>query len=139
VRDAVALYAQVHGAFVWPPDELLGTLVLDRRDEPVAGVRSAPGGVRQLLWTVADAYEIDASLIARAAGADLLGQVVPCEDDVSARLDGHVAALRGGAEVTRVALGGDGRFSFRGLAAGAWTLRGEVDGRRFRLPPVIVD
>ncbi len=97
VRQAIALYHEVHGSVVWPPDDVLfGTLVLDQREELAVAVRAAAGDTRRLLWTLAAgdggcAYEVDAVLVRRADGTDLLGQVLPATDDSGATLTGHVA------------------------------------------------
>lgn len=121
----------------FPESIAVGVLLLDEPSEFAVSVRSAPGETRRLLWRVGD-YEVDASLVARASGADLLAQVVPGGDDPGARVSGNVAARTERGVRARASIEPDGRFTFRGLAPGLYTIEGRVDALRFVLPPIDV-
>lgn len=137
-REAAALLRSTYLAFAQDAGLVVGVLLLDRTDESAALLRAAAGETRRLLWTVGG-YEVDASLVARAGGTDVLAQIVPGGDDPDARVAGEVAARRGDAVTARAAIAPDGRFTFRALARGLYTFEGRVDGMRFVLPPLHVE
>jgi hypothetical protein len=119
-------------------DALFGTLVLDQRADLLMAVRSSGADVRRLLWTVG-AWEVDASVVASGAGTDLLGQAVRAEETGDGAVTGEVRARRGRRVAATAPVAADGRFTFRGLAPGAWTLEGVLDGRAFVLPLLVLD
>ena len=139
VQRAVGLYLRTM-PFLEDPDIdwVEGTVLLDQRTEMVAAVRHAPGDTRRLPWSLGD-YEVDACVVSGPTTADLLGQILPPEDDPEATLRGHVTVYAGREEHSRVDLEADGRFTFRGLAPGAYVLEGRVDAVRFFLPTLVID
>ena len=151
-RRVVALFPKVAAAFRRTADgssrerTLVGTLVSDRRfdaafDAEFAtsyALRAADDGARRLLWALGS-YEVDASVVGRGATADVLGQVVPLDDAPDAQLSGEVHAVRGRRAVQSSSIETDGRFTFRGLAPGAYVFEGAVDGRPFILPLVVLE
>jgi hypothetical protein len=119
-------------------DLLIGVLLYDQPGEFVAAMRGTSGETRRLLWRVGD-YEVDASLVARASGTDLLAQIVPGGDDPDAEVTGVVAARSERGVRTSAPVQRDGRFTFRGLVPGLYTLEGRVDAVRFVLPPIHIE
>ena len=135
---AIRLFRESFADFARDVDCVFGVLLLDRTDEFAAALRSAPGETRHLLWRVGD-YEVDASLVARTGGIDVLAQIVPGGDDPDAVVVGTVAARDAGGVRARARVAADGRFTFRGLPAGVYTLEGRVDSFQFVLPPIRVE
>jgi hypothetical protein len=134
---AVGLYRDTYLAFGAEVERVVGVLILD---DLVAGatLRDAAAEMRRLLWRVGE-YEVDASLVSHAGRTDVLAQVVPGGDDPDARVSGFVA-LRGERGVrVRAPIAPDGRFTFRALASGVYTIEGRVDSLRFVLPPLHVE
>ncbi len=139
VRAGERLYASTHrAAGLALAAELDAVLVLDQGAALAASVRAAPGDVRRMLWTFGE-WELDASLIARNGGVDVVAQVLGPEDDPDAVLAGKVTAWTAGRTVAESPLRADGRFTLRGLRPGVYALRGSVDGTRFRIPELVVD
>lgn len=136
-RRVVALY-DTHRA-PRADDVLVGALVADIghgvAPDLALSLRAAPDGPRRLLWR-AGVYEIDAMVVPREGRADLLGQVVA---DSGRPVAGIVRASRGPRTLAASALAADGRFTFRGLAAGPVVLEGTLDGRAFVLPLLALD
>lgn len=136
-QAAIGLYRDTYLAFGAEADRVVGVLLLDDVAAAVS-LRDAAAETRRLLWRVGD-YEVDASLVSHAGGTDVLAQVVPGGDDPDARVSGFVA-LRGERGVrARAAIAPDGRFTFRALVAGVYTLEGRVDSLSFVLPPLHVE
>jgi hypothetical protein len=134
---AVGLYRDTYLAFGAEAERVIGVLILD---DLVAAttLRDAAAEMRRLLWRVGE-YEVDASLVSHAGRTDVLAQVVPGGDDPDARVSGFVA-LRGERGVrVRAPIAPDGRFTFRALASGVYTIEGRVDSLRFVLPPLHVE
>ena len=119
-------------------DVLIATLVLDRRPDEALSLRAAAPEERRLLWTM-PGYEIDASVVATARGADVLGQIVPEEDAAGTPMDGEVRARRGRRVVAYSRVAPDGRFTFRSLARGLVEIEGVARGQAFVLPGFVVE
>lgn len=136
VRDAVKLFrARKWANLLALPGRIVAKLVLDQRMELVPALRSSPGSTRRTLWNVGR-FELDACLVERAGDADLLGQVLPSDDEGAAGLTGEVVAHRDGRTVARAALDPDGRFEFLSIPHGTYALTGRVDGDEFLLSPL---
>lgn len=135
-RTALRLFRETNVKFA--EDLLVGVLLYDQPGEFAAAMRGANGETRRLLWRVGE-YEVDASLVARTAGTDLLAQIVPGGDDPDAEVTGTVAARSERGVRTSARVQRDGRFTFRGLAPGVYTLEGRVDAFRFVLPPLHIE
>ena len=116
---------------------VLASLVFGGAPAPAFAMRAAEGDERRLLWTV-ERWDVDVCITTGARGADVLGQVVPRDDAAAAPVDAQISA-RCGAKLVRAQVGADGRFAFRGLAAGAWTLEGRVGDTEFATPPFVVE
>ena len=69
----------------------------------------------------------------------VLAQIVPGGDDPDAEVTGTVAARSERGVKANATIERDGRFTFRGLAPGVWSLEGRVDALRFVLPPLHVE
>ncbi len=138
VDSAIRVYRESCAAFLRDEGEVLGVLILDSIGEfaePAASLRADASEVRRILWRVGE-YEVDASVVGRPGGADLLGQMVPGGDDPAANVTGEVS-VRGGRGVrARTKIESDGRFTLRGLLPGVYTIEGRADAMRFVLPPV---
>jgi len=119
-------------------DVLVATLVLDRSPDEALSLRGAAPEERRLLWTM-PGYEIDASVVASARGADLLGQIVPEDDTLGSAMDGEVRVLRGRRVVASARVAPDGRFTFRGLPRGVVEIEGVARGQAFVLPGFVVE
>ena len=117
---------------------VVARLVHDGFASPAMALRAAPGDERRVLWAM-DRWEIDACLVTGARGADLLGHVVPLDDGGGGGvIEGELAA-RLGSRTRRERLADDGRFTFRDLAPGVWTLEGRIGATEFALPPLVVE
>jgi len=92
------------------PDAVEAWRVADTGAMPLAGVRSAAGATRRLLYAAGD-VEVDLEIVARPGGFDVHGQVL--DPDPSADVSGEVVG--GGA---RGVIAADGRFVLRDLAPG---------------------
>ena len=120
---------------------VIAHLVSDGRTAPAFALRAAVGDERRLLWS-ADGWEIDACVVSGASGADLLGQILPCDDGT---LDGAedvaVASVtaRSGRRVRHAALAPEGRFTLRELATGLWTIEARIGNVAVVLPAFVVE
>jgi hypothetical protein len=136
VRDVVRMFkARKWARLLEAPGRLVAKLLLDQRLELVPALRSAAGATRRTLWSVGH-HEVDACLVERPADADLLGQILPADDDGTADVEGDVVAFRQGRRVAESRLDRDGRFEFLGLAHGTYALVGRVNGAEFTLAPL---
>lgn len=117
------------------PRRIVAQLVLDRRADVVPALRAAGGAERRTLW-LAGRHEIDACIVVRGPDADLLGQVLPAEDDGATAVVGDVEVLLGGRRVAHATLDADGRFAFRGLRHGTYALLGRIGGEEFVVAPL---
>jgi hypothetical protein len=116
---------------------VLARLVFDEGRELAGALRAAPGASRRILW-IAGEHELFTSFVAGRAGWDLLGEVMPVEDD-DRELAGEIALIKDGREISRCALDADGRFTFRSLASGGYSMLGTVDGTPFEVPTFSLD
>ena len=137
LADVLGLYAQTHRSGGWPPECEVAELLLDQRSELTPALRSAAGSERRLLFAW-DGCELDASVAARARGADVRGQVLLATDDPDVPVEGRVTASCGRYSETRT-LRPDGRFDLPAVPPGALVIAGVVANRPFRLPPVLID
>ncbi len=128
-RAALAQVAE--RAFEW-----IGSLVLDRRAEPVAALRASPGSVRHLLWRLGE-NELFITLSASGPGWLLQGQFLAAEED--ARLDGAVVLVNREGPVVAAEFDPEGYFVIRDVAPAQYRLEGELLGHRFRVPPFEVE
>jgi hypothetical protein len=104
---------------------VVGVLVADTRPELATSLRAGADDTRRLLWDVGG-WDVDASVVLYDGRADLLGQVLRAGDRPDAVLVGEVRAFRGRRAVAAVPIRADGRFTFRGLACGAYVFEGRV-------------
>lgn len=116
---------------------VVARLVHDGRMAPALALRSAPGDERRMLWAM-DHWEIDACLVTGARGSDLLGQILPLDETPQAIVQGEIAA-QSGSNLKHATLTPDGRFTFRGLPAGVWTMVGRVGSTQFKIPAFVVE
>ncbi len=137
LQDVLGLYARTHRVGGWPAGCAVAALVHDHRSEAAPALRGAAGSERRLLFTW-DGFELDASVVSRARGADLRGQVLLADDDPDAVVTGRIQSFWDGQE-GEVELAADGRFDVHEIPPGALQLGGVVMGRPFRLPPVLID
>jgi hypothetical protein len=138
IRAASRLHAQARFASVVDAvRRVVAKLVFDGAAAPAFALRAAPGDERRMLWT-AGPWDIDACLLTGAAASDLLGQVVPHDEAAGAAATGALAA-RCGSKTRRARLDAEGRFAFRGLAPGVWTIEGRVGGTDLAVPPFVVE
>jgi hypothetical protein len=137
-RAALRLHSRARfAAAVETARRVVARLVHDGLSAPAFALRAAPGDERRILWAM-DHWEIDACLVTGVRGADLLGQIVPLDDERGGAVAGELLARRG-SRTRREQLATDGRFTFRGLTPGVWTIEGRVDGTDFVLPPLVVE
>ena len=136
VRGAVRMFrARKWANLLAAPGRLVAQLVLDQRMEVVPALRSGAGATRRTLWNVGD-HELDACLVERLNDADLIGQVLPSDDDGAADVVGEVAAMCDGRKVATTRFDRDGRFEFLRLPHGTYALVGTVNGAEFVLAPL---
>jgi anti-sigma factor RsiW len=137
-RGAARLHTRARvAAMIDSARRVVARLVHDGLGAPALALRAAPGDERRVLWAM-DRWEIDACLVTGARGADLLGQVVPLDDAGGGAIAGELAA-RLGSLTRRQHLADDGRFTFRDLAPGVWTIEGRIGATEFTLPPLVVE
>jgi len=137
-RTAARLHTRARVAAMFDAARrVVATLVHDGLASPAMALRAAPGDERRMLWAM-DHWEIDACLVTGARGADLLGQVVPLDDAGGDAIAGELAA-RLGSRTRKERLAEDGRFTFRDLGPGVWTIEGRIGATAFTLPPLVVE
>ncbi len=103
-------------------------LAADSAEAGLAGVRSAPGAVRRVLYR-GGADEVDLELRARVSGIDVLGQVLPTDPAAAPPRDEGVVRATVDGRRHEAPLRADGRFTLRGLSAG-WLVLEIVRGGR---------
>jgi len=116
---------------------VVAELVFGGAPSPAFAMRAAEGDERRLLWT-AGGWDIDVCVTTGPRGADALGQILPRDEAHAAPVDARISA-RSGTRLVRARVGADGRFAFRALAPGAWTLEGRVADTEFATPPFAVE
>jgi hypothetical protein len=139
VRRARALFgrARLRGA-VARAREVLARVIFDEQLRPAAALRSMPGTVRRVLWSL-ERYEVYATAAPRPDGIELRGHVLPLVDDGRTAVGGRVTLESSSGPARRAVLDDEGGFVFRGLRAGTYVLRGAVEDVEFRTPPVVLD
>jgi hypothetical protein len=135
-RGAVRMFrARKWASLLAVPGRLIAQLVLDQRMDVVPALRSAAGSTRRTLWNVGE-HELDACLVERANDADLIGQLLPADDDGAAEVVGEVTAMCDGRVLATTPFDSDGRFEFLRLPHGTYALTGRVNGSDFVLAPL---
>jgi hypothetical protein len=116
---------------------VLARLVFDEGRELAGALRATPGTTRRILWNAGE-HELFTTFAVGRSGWDLLGEVMPVDDD-DRELVGEIALLREGREVSRCTLDADGRFTFRSLVSGGYSMQGTVDDVSFEVPTFSLD
>lgn len=138
VRDAVRMFRKAKWAqLLATPARLMAQLVFDQRLEVVPALRSAGGATRRMLWNIGR-HELDACVVERGTENDLIGQVLPADDDGATLVDGAVQLYRDGRAVARATLDGEGRFSFENIERGTYALVGRVAREEFVVAPIAI-
>ncbi|MCE9636757.1 MAG: hypothetical protein K8T90_13720 [Planctomycetes bacterium] len=136
VRQAVHMFRAKKWAWLLEaPGRIVASLVLDQRMELVPALRSSVGAERRMLWMVGD-HELAACVVLRGGHAEIVGQILPAEDDGSSQVVGEIEAMRNGRSVAKIPLDADGGFALRGLSYGTYALLGRVDGAEFVVAPL---
>jgi hypothetical protein len=138
VRAAVRAHRAARvAAAVESVRRVVADLVFGGTPAPAFAMRAAEGDERRLLWT-AGGWDIDACVTTGPRGANLLGQILPHDDADTGPVDARISA-RSGTKLVHARVGPDGRFAFRALAPGAWTLEGRAADTEFATPPFAVE
>ena len=116
---------------------VVARLVFDEGRELVPELRSTPGRTRRILWSTGD-HELFATFVSARKGWDFLGEVMPVDDD-DREVSGEVSLLFEGRERQRRMLDTEGRFTFRSLPSGGYSLEGTVEGTSFVVPSFVLD
>ena len=81
-------------------------------------------------------HELAACVVLKGGHAEIVGQILPADDDGSTPVVGDIEALRNGRAVAKVHFDADGGFTLSGLAHGTYALLGRVDGAEFVVAPL---
>lgn len=117
--------------------EFVGRLVFDQRTALVPAIRGGAGEGRRVLWNLGE-HELDLEIVTGGAATTIRGQILPSSDAGDAVVRGSLTLWRDGTPVATTALDPEGSFVFQGLRSGTYAFAGAVEGRSFRVMPVIV-
>jgi hypothetical protein len=138
VRSAARLFARAKWRKLFDMTaELVGRLVFDQRTALAPAIRGGAGEGRRVLWNLG-AHELDLEIVTGGAATTIRGQILPAADAGDAVVRGSLTLWRDGAPVATTALDPEGAFVFRNLRSGTYAFAGAVEGRSFRVMPVVV-
>lgn len=138
VRSAARLFVQAKWKRLFDTAaDLVGRLVFDQRTALVPAIRGGAGEGRRVLWNLGD-HELDLEIVTGGAATTIRGQILPSADAGDAVVRGSLTLWRDGTPVATTALDPEGSFVFQGLRSGTYAFAGAVEGRSFRVMPVIV-